>query len=432
VLGLTDNTGADHIDSWYAASCGEPPRHPRLQGDVRADVCVIGGGYTGLSSAIELAKRGYKVAVLEAARIGWGASGRNGGQVINDIASGMDLVEQQLGLDAARKLWATTLEAVHIVSERCAEFAIDCDLSWGYFHAALKPRQLNGLAEMQERAARVYGYDGFTLIGQERVPEMVASPLYVGGLHDSGSGHLHPLKYALGLGRAAHELGVQIYEQSRALKIEQGSPAVVHTADGKVTADFLILGGNAYLGELVPTLDRKIMPVGTYIVATEPLGRDRAATLIPQNLAVCDQNFVLDYYRLSCDHRLLFGGRVSYSGKTPLALKETMRRGMLKVFPQLGDVKVDYGWGGFVDITMNRAPHFGRLAPNIYFAQGFSGHGVALTGLAGRMMAEAIAGQAERFDLYARLQHRDFPGGPLLRTPALVLAMAWYRLRDLL
>lgn len=432
MLGLLNNSSTEHIDSWYAASCGDIPARPKLQGRVRADVCVIGGGYTGLSTAIELAKRGLTVTVLEAARIGWGASGRNGGQVINDIACGVGLVKKQLGDTAARQVWDTTLEAVNLVSERCSEFNIDCDLTWGYFHAALKQRQLDELAESREIAAELYNYHGFEVIGPERVPEMVASPLYIGGLYDAGSGHLHPLKYALGLARAAEQCGAQLFEHSAALTIEQGATVKVKTADGEVEADFLVLGGNTYLGGLVPGLERKIMPVGTYIVATEPLGQERAQALIPQNLAVCDVNFVLDYYRRSADTRLLYGGRVSYSGRTPLALKDSMRRDMVKVFPQLADVQVEYGWGGLVDITMNRAPHFGRLAPNVYFAQGFSGHGVALTGLAGRLMAEAITGQAQRFDLYARLQHRDFPGGRWLRTPALVLAMAYYRLRDYL
>lgn len=432
MLGLLNNPSTEHIDSWYAASCGDIPARPTLQGAVRADVCVIGGGYTGLSTAIELTRRGLKVTLLEGARIGWGASGRNGGQVINDIACGVGLVRKQLGETAARQVWDSTLEAVNLVAERCSEFNIDCDLSWGYFHAALKPRQLDELAEAQQAAAQRYGYHGFELIDKARLPEMVASPLYIGGLYDAGSGHLHPLKYALGLARAAEQCGAQLYEHSAALQIEQGRAVKVKTAAGVVEADFLVLGGNTYLGSLAPQLERKIMPVGTYIVATEPLGIERACALLPQNLAVCDVNFVLDYYRLSADTRLLYGGRVSYSGMTPLALKDSMRRDMVKVFPQLADVKVDYGWGGLVDITLNRAPHFGRLAPNVYFAQGFSGHGVALTGLAGRLMAEAITGQAGRFDLYARLQHRDFPGGKLLRKPALVLAMAYYRLRDYL
>jgi gamma-glutamylputrescine oxidase len=271
-------------------------------------------------------------------------------------------------------------------------------------------------------------------IAADELPQHVASHRYRSGIFDSRCGHLHPLNYTLGLASAAARAGARIFEHSRALRFETcgNSSVTVHTAAGAVRCSYLVLCGNAYLGDLAPALACKIMAVGTYIIATEPLGAERARSLLPSNAAVTDVNWVLDYFRRSRDDRLLFGGRVSYSGLDPLNTSSATRRRMLAVFPQLADTRIAYSWGGYVDITLNRAPHFGRLAPNVYFVQGFSGHGMALTGIAGQLVAEAIAGTAERFDVFARIAHRDFPGGAALRRPALVLAMLWYRLRDLL
>lgn len=423
----------EHTASWYATSCGPMPSYPTLQTTVQADVCVIGAGYTGLSAALELAKRGFSVVILEGARVGWGASGRNGGQVLNDVACGMETIAEQLGHEPARRVWQMSLEAVELVKERVEAYHIDCHLQWGYVHAALKMRQMDALRRWQEQAADHYDYHDFNILeGRYELEPYLRSPRYIGGLHDPNSGHLHPLRYALGLAQAARDNGVQIYEHSPVQAIKAGPPAILSTPQGQVQAKYVVLAGNTYLGELAPALDRRIMPVGTYIIATEPLGESLARSLLPQQSAVCDTNFVLDYFRLSHDWRLLFGGRVSYSGMSPLNLKQSMRQDMLKVFPKLAANKVEFGWGGFVDITMNRAPDFGRLLPHVFYAQGFSGHGVALTGLAGLLMAEAISGQAGRFDVFSRLKHRPFPGGPRFRTPALVLAMLWYRLRDLL
>lgn len=423
----------EHTASWYATSSGPTPHYPTLQNSVQADVCVIGAGYTGLSAALELAKRGFSVVILEGARVGWGASGRNGGQVLNDVACGMETIAQQLGREQARRVWQMSLEAVELVKERVEAYHIDCHLQWGYVHAALKMRQMDALRQWQQQAADHYDYHDFNILeGRYELDPYLRSSRYIGGLYDPNSGHLHPLRYALGLAQAASHSGVQIYEHSPVQAIKAGPPAVLNTPQGQVQANYVVLAGNTYLGELAPALDRRIMPVGTYIIATEPLGESLARSLLPQNSAVCDTNFVLDYFRLSHDWRLLFGGRVSYSGMSPLNLKQSMRQDMLKVFPKLAASKVEFGWGGFVDITMNRTPDFGRLLPHVFYAQGFSGHGVALTGLAGLLMAEAISGQAGRFDVFSRLKHRPFPGGPRFRTPALVLAMLWYRLRDLL
>ncbi|MEW5769423.1 MAG: FAD-binding oxidoreductase [Pseudomonadota bacterium] len=422
-------------NSYYTASANARPDHPRLQGDATADVCVVGGGLAGLSAAIELARRGYSVVVLEAETVGWGASGRNGGQIIAGLACEQAVIEKALGLDAARQAWDITLEALDLVRERVREFAIDCDLKDGFLGVAVGARKGAALREWHEDMARRYDYAA-QWIEPHRLRDWIDSPRFHSGYHDPRSGHLHPLNYTLGLARAAEGLGVRIFAQSPVRSMTRDEPAVLRTDLGSVKARYVVLAGNMYLPEvapkLAPALARRIMPVGTYIVGTEPIDPERVARLIPSGSAVCDSNFVLDYFRFSADHRMLFGGRVSYSTMTPPNLKSDMQKRMALVFPQLAGVKVEYAWGGFVDITMNRAPDFGRVAPNVYYLQGFSGHGVALTGMAGRLAAEAIAGQAERLDLMARIPHHDFPGGRLLRTPALVLGMAWYRLRDAL
>lgn len=421
-----------HIRSYYAASAHPAPRHPELEGTVDADVCVIGGGMAGCSTALHLAERGYRVALLEGRRIAWGASGRSGGQAITGFASGQSKLEREVGYENARRMWEISLEGLELIRDRVARHRIDCDLHWGQMHVAIKPRQREELLEDQQQTAERYGYRKLRFLERSDVQALLATKRYIAGLYDAGSGHLHPLNYTLGLAAAAQQAGAQIYENSLALKLTHGSSAVVSTAKGAVRARFVVLCCNAYGNDLAPALRPRIMPVGTYIIATEPLGEARITQLVRENVAVSDVNFVLDYFRRSADHRLLFGGRVSYSGRDAFNTERATRKRMLNVFPQLADVRVEYAWGGYVDITMSRAPDFGRLAPNVYYLQGFSGHGVALTGVAGKLVAEAISGQAERFDLFTKLNHRRFPGGPLLRTPALMLAMMWYRLRDLL
>lgn len=418
--------------SYYAASANRAPEHPPLRGEVTTDVCVIGGGIAGCSTALELAERGYRVVLLEGQRIGWGASGRSGGQVITGFASGQSKLVQQVGAENARRMWNISLEGLQLIRDRVAKYNIDCDLHWGQMHAAIKPRQRDELLHEKREAEEKYGYKQLRFLERAEVESLIDTTRYCAGLYDSGSGHLHPLNYTLGLAAAASAAGVTIHEHSLVTELTHDQPAVVSTASGKVRAKFVVLCGNAYLNNLVPTLRSRIMPVGTYIVATQSLGETRMQQLMRENIAVTDINFVLDYFRRSADHRLLFGGRVSYSGLDAFNTANATRKRMLKVFPQLADVNIEYAWGGYVDITLSRAPDFGRVAPHIYYLQGFSGHGIALTGIAGRLAAEAIAGQAERFDLFTKLQHRNFPGGELLRMPALVLAMLWYRARDFL
>lgn len=425
-------TKPGHTASYYAASANAAPDCSTLQDDIEVDVCVIGAGITGCATALNLAEKGYKVAALEANRVGWGASGRSGGQMIFGYACDMDKLKSMLGAKDARLLWDISEQALAYTKSLIDRFDIQCDLKPGHLHAAVKPRHQRALAAWKTELENEYGYRGLQLLDKESLRSILNTDAYLGGLFDPNSGHLHPLNYTLGLAAAAQQAGAVIYEGSPATRVEYGAQTRVSTPGGTVRCQHLVFCGNAYLGDLEHKLRNKYMPVGTYILATEPLGRERGLSLIHNDMAVADINFVLDYFRLSGDYRLLYGGRVSYSTVAPLNLERAMRPRMLKVFPQLGDVKIEYTWGGFVGITMNRAPHFGRLRDNVYFAQGFSGHGIALAGMAGRLMADAIAGSAEKFDVFTRIPHMRFPGGRLFRTPALVLAMAWYRLRDML
>lgn len=423
--------------SYYEASVQRPPAQPPLQGAQRADVVVVGAGFAGLSAAIELAQKGLKVVVLEADQVGRGASGRNGGQAIVGYASGQgpfELLDRRLGTGVAQQAWQFALEGLDIIAERIRTFDIDCDWTPGYLYVADSPRKARRLQADLDHQAQHYGLQCDVAQGAD-VARLIDSPRYCMAAYENRSGHLHPLKYALGLARAAQSLSVTLHEHSPAIGLQQlGLATRVSTAQGHIDAHHVVLAGNCTLPEygphLAPKLTPRIMPVGTYIVATEPLDPALCQQLIPSRAAVCDNNVVLDYFRFSADHRMLFGGRVSYTTMTPRNLAETMRQRMVQVFPQLAAAKVSHVWGGFVDITMNRAPDFGRLNPQVYYLQGFSGHGVALTGLAGRVVAEAIAQQSSRIDVFAQLPHHNFPGGPWLRTPVLALGMAWHRLLD--
>ncbi len=429
----SDTQLKDH--SYYEASLTRPAPLGPLAGDVYADVVVVGGGFAGLSAAIELAQRGFKVVVLEADRVCSGASGRNGGQVIVGYASGQSEFERQLGLPAARQVWDMSLAAIDLMDARIAQWGIECERKYGYLYVADSARKARALDADMDAMDKAYGLPTDRAYGAG-VRAMIDSPRYVACAYEQRSGHVHPLKYGLGLARAALTLGVDIYEGTAALALEPGTTVQLRTAQGKVRARYALLAGNctlpAYGPQLAPSIAGRIMPVGTYIVATAPLAPSQVQAMIPSGAAACDNNVVLDYFRFSQDARLLFGGRVSYSSRKPARLQQRMAARMAAVFPQLRNTPIAFTWGGFVDISMNRAPDFGRLGHNVYYLQGFSGHGVALTGLAGQLVAQAMAGEASRFELFSRLRHRDFPGGALLRTPSLVLGMLYHRLRDYL
>jgi gamma-glutamylputrescine oxidase len=417
--------------SYYALTDTGPAR-PALQGELSVDVVVMGGGIAGCSTALHLAKRGYRVALVEARAIGYGASGRSGGQTIFGLAVGQQKLERIVGREDAHRLFNLSIEALDLTQSLIREYAIDCDYRANHVHVAVKPRHVAELAQWHRELQDDYRYESARMLDRDELQTHVRSPRYLAGLLDTRSGHLQPLKYTRGIARAAESAGVKIYENSEVQAYENGAQVRVRTAQGMLRCSHLVLCGNAYIGAVAPELARKILGVGTYIIATDPLDEERVRSLLPSNAAVADINWVLDYFRASADHRLLFGGRVSYSAVQPPHLPESMRARMVRVFPSLRDVKVAQAWGGYLDITMSRAPNFGRLAPNVYYLQGFSGHGISLAGLAGKLTAEAIAGTAERFDVFARIPHRDFPGGRLLRRPSLMLAMLYYRLRDLL
>jgi gamma-glutamylputrescine oxidase len=422
-----------YTSTYYSASASLLPITAPLRGTLSADVCVVGGGIAGVSAALELAERGYRVVLLEAQRLGWGASGRAGGQVIFGVAAEQERLETLVGGEDARLIWDISLAAIARLKQRIVRHRIDCHWVDGQMLTAIKPRQWRLLQRFAADIQARYGYGSLRLIERAELQDLVRSARYIGALFDSNGGHLHPLRYTLGLALAAQQAGVAIHESSPMLGYDiAGGKVRVRGRDGVVECAQLVLAGNAWLGSTVPRLQRTLMTVGSYIIATEPLGERRARELIANNAAVSDTNWILDYFRCSQDHRLLFGGRVNYSGLDLRAIAPATTRCMLRVFPQLAGTRIDYAWGCLLDITLNRAPDFGRLAPNVYYLQGFSGHGMALAGMAGELAAEAIAGTNERFDVFARIPHREFPGGLRMRRPALVLGMLWYRLRDLL
>jgi gamma-glutamylputrescine oxidase len=422
--------------NYYLASTPAQEPFVPLVGDARADVCVIGGGISGLSAALHLRERGMSVVLLEARYLGFGGSGRSGGQSIFGYACEQSTLEKSVGAADARQMWDISIEGMDLQRELIAKHDISCEYVPGHMVVGLKDRHDRALREELDTLARNYDYHSLRLIGRDELHTIVASERYTSALIDSNGGHLHPYRYTRGLGAAAARAGVAIHENSWVTKLEvaRGATAdnLVHTDKGIVRARHLVVAGGALLGKLVPELARKLISIGTYVAATQPLGEDRARSLITNNAAVADMNWIIDYFRRSSDHRLLFGGRVSYSGVDPFDSARLLRSRIAAVFPQIGDARIDYAWGGFLDITTNRAPHFGRLGPNAYFLQGLSGHGMVISGIAGKLASEAIAGAAERFDLFGRIRHADFPGGALLRRPALVLAMLYYRLRDLL
>lgn len=416
--------------SYYQATAHGAPVHPPLSGDVTADVCIVGAGYTGLSAAIALAEAGYKVVVLEAETVGFGASGRNGGQICTGFSAGQEKIEAQLGKDDARKCFALAEEAKRLLMDRITRHDIACDLRWGYLHALPKPDRFDSLKAWKEEWDGL-GYTDTQILSRDELAEKLRTDVYHGALREGGAGHFHPLNYGLGLARAATAAGAVIHEQSRAVDVDTGSKPFVRTANGKVSAKFVIIACNAYLGRLVPKLYGRVLPVTSYIIATAPLGEARAHGLIRDGEAVADTNFIVDYFRLTPDTRLLFGGRASYTTLEPADLGAYMKPRMTRIFPQLADARIDFAWGGYIAITVNRIPDCGRLSPTAYYAHGYSGQGVALAGLYGLLMAEAIRGTAERFDLLSRVRHLPFPGGPV-RVPLLAAAMLFYRLKDIL
>ena len=429
LLTVNDRMG-EYPPSFYAHAATPLPLFAAPEGDLTCDVCVIGGGFTGLSAAWHLAERGFDVVLLEASRVGFGASGRNGGQVGKGQRLEQDALEAMVGKDHARALWTIATRSVELVREVAARGEVHATFHPGVIHAAHRARYVPEYRDYAKKLRDEYGYEDIRFLNRDELQGLVASPCYHGGTLDMGAGHIDPLELTLGLARLARGAGARIYEGARVVKLDKGSPAVVRTDSARVRADHVVLACNGYLGGLDPQVAARVMPINNYVVATEPLGADRQEEIIRGNHAVADSKFVVNYFRFSDDHRLLFGGTESYRYRFPRDIAGAVRRPMEEVFPQLAGVKITHAWGGTLGITMNRMPHFARVAGNILSLSGYSGHGVAMATLAGQIAAETIAGQAERFDVMASVPSPRFPGGSALRWPLLVLGMVWFSLRD--
>ena len=427
---VTNIPNPGHTSSWYAASANVKTVRPTLEGALEADVCVIGGGFTGISAALELSERGYAVIVLEGVRVGFGASGRNGGQIVNGLNAGLDTVERRFGAAAAAFVATVVQEGGQIIRDRVARYGIACDLRDGQLFAALTARHVRELAAKQALWRR-HGLDNFELIDAAGMRRHVATDAYAGGMIDRTGGHLHPLNLALGQAAAFEGLGGRIHEGSAVVAIEgmAGPTPVVRTARGAVRAKGVILAGNAYLGRVVPEIADRVMPFSTQIMATEPLG-DRGRAVLPTDVCVEDVRYVLDYYRLSADGRLLWGGGTVYGGTDPADIRAKLGPNLRRIFPALGDVRIDYAWSGNCAISFSRVPQLGRLGPAVTYAQGYSGHGVVGSHLFGRILAEAVDGDLSRFDVFARMPAIPFPGGRRFAVPYSVLGSWWYGLRD--
>ena len=427
LLHVNDVAGA-YPPSYYAATKTTLAPFDALHGETRADVCIIGGGYTGLSAALHLAQKGVNVVLLEAHRVGFGASGRNGGQVGSGQRQDQDWIEKAMGVDAAHRLWDLAQDSKALVKSLIADRQMPVTFHPGVAHACWSDREVRATHAYGEKLARDYGYTHLEPLDGTGISDLIGSKVYRGGEIDWDAGHVHPLNFALGLAKAAHDAGAKIHERSEVHSLTEGAPHIIRTGQGRVIADHIILAGNGYIGGLNTQIAAKVMPINNFIIATEPLGA-RATEILSKPVAVADTKFVVNYWRLSEDNRLLFGGGESYGYHFPDIVK-TVLKPMLEVYPQLKNTKIDYAWGGTLAITMNRMPCFARPAPGILSASGYSGHGVAMAALAGKLLAEAITAESAGFDLMASLPQLRFPGGTGLRTPLLALAMTWFSLRD--
>lgn len=428
LLHANDRPG-QYPPSYYAATATPLPPFPALHGAAKADICVVGGGYTGLSAALHLAQQGHDVVLLEAHRAGFGASGRNGGQVGSGQRQHQDWLEAAVGPDRAHRLWDLSQDAKALVKSLIRDHAMPVTFHPGVATACFTDAETRAAHAYADKLARDYGYTAIEALDQPAIRALIGSHAYKGGVVDRDAGHIHPLNYALGLACAAARAGARLHEGSEVLRIDHGAKPVLHTAQGSVTCNQVILAGNGYLGGLEPKIAARVMPINNFIVATEPLG-DRARQVLSEPIAVADTKFVVNYWRLSEDNRLLFGGGETYGYRFPADIRKTVLKPLLAIYPQLRDARIDYAWGGTLAITMNRMPCFTQAHPNVLSASGYSGHGVAMATLAGKILAEATATQSASFDLMAQIPQMPFPGGTTLRAPLLALAMTWYAMRD--
>lgn len=434
------NTSAQpHANSYYAASAHKIPHYPSLKGQQSVDICIIGAGMTGLSAALELSLKGYRVAVLESQRISWGASGRSGGQMIVNYGSSPQQMQKIMGEDDAKSALHISIAAQQLIRQRIKQYEIDCDLAQGQAEVAARAIDMSEFSAMQHILETQHNYP-IELLDRAQLADQLYSDNYHGAYYDPQGGHIHPLNYSLGLASAAANAGALFFENTEVCSIDRQATTqvntptsqqnLVKTAQGSILCDRVIVAANAYLGRLLPRIAKTILPVGSYICATQPL--DHFPALMKQNIAIADTKFLTNYFRLSADNRLLFGGRTGLTQQQPKNLLRVMQRRIEHVFPQLEGVGIDYQWGGNVAVTRNRMPDMGRLQNNIYYAHGFSGHGVLMANMAGKLMADAVAGDAEQFDVFSRIKHRSYPGGTALRAPGLAMAMIYFAMRDLI
>ena len=425
-LKFSDDT-KQHAPSYYAATANWQTDYPELEGSIEADVAIVGGGFSGVATAVELSERGYKVVLLESNRIGWGASGRNGGQIIGGYGQNPGAFRSTIGSEGVDIVEGMGVECVDIIKQRIEKYNIDCDLKWGYCEVGLKKRHLKSYQQWAEDDPAMH------LLDQDQIKEYVNSELYLGGYYREDWGHIQPLNLCIGEAKVAQSLGANIFENSQVTNITYGDNPVVTTQKGSVKAGHVILCGNAYMGKLVPYLDARVLPATSCIIGTEPLSDEQLQQTMVRDVSVCDSRTALDYYRLSADKRLLFGGLSNYTGLEPTNAEAVMRNKMAKVFPSLKNVKIDYSWSGRMGISVRRMPQIGRLKnSNILYASGYSGHGVAPTHMTGRLLAEAVDGNTHRFDIMNKMFHLPWPGGKLLRRPAMAAGMMFYKIRDVL
>ena len=427
----TEFQNQDHAASYYAATLNENISYPVLKGSHQADICIVGGGFTGVATALGLAERGYKVALVEANRIGWGASGRNGGQIIGGFSGASKIIERH-GSQVADMVWAMRWRGQEIIFERADKYNIDCDLKMGYIDVASKRRQFRVLEEeYDDLQARHFPYE-LKLLDKSETQKTLGTEAYVGGLINMRNGHLHPLNLCAGEAKAAANLGTRIFEKSMVTGIKHGQKPRVETAEGYVEADTVILAGNVYHELEQQRLSGTTFHASSFIIATEPISDSLRQQVNPQDLAVCEMNNIIDYYRYSAQGHMLYGGRCNYTGHTPSDIKASVLPRLLKVYPQLKDVSIEYQWGGNIGVVVRRIPMVGRIDKNIFFAQGYSGHGVNVTHLMGEILTEAVGGMMERFDLFEKMPQIRIPGGNLFGNQIVALGMLYYRLKDLI
>ena len=422
----------EHAGSYYAASANWETDYPALSGDITAEVVVVGGGFTGVNTMLELAERGVDVVLLEANRISWGATGRNGGQIIGGVGRAPERYRKQIGEAGIKSIYQMGIEARDIIEERIAKYDIQCDLTWGYCDVALKPRHMKDFAEWRDWEKEIGNPHEYKLLDKDELKEFVNSDSYIGGLLNYSNGHIQPLNLCIGEARAAETMGARIFEQSRVVELEQGPNPRVITEGGSVRAKQVVLCGAAYMQHLVPKLSSRVLPSCSAIIATEPLTDEQAKAVLPGNVAVCDPRTALDYFRLTADKRMLFGGLANYTGLEPTNLEEVLTRKMAKVFPSLADARVDYGWSGQMGIGINRMPQLGRLSEGVSYIQAYSGHGVAPTHMMARITAEMLTGSPQRFNIFSAIPHWPFPGGKPFRRIGLAVGMSWFKLLDAL